>query len=63
MRNLQRGVAPTYEPIGATFSLTDLDSFKQQAIAWLGDRTELASKTINAADWAEIYECFKFELY
>jgi hypothetical protein len=36
-----------------------LESFATAAKAWLGERSNLSTKTLNTADWGEIYGYFK----
>jgi hypothetical protein len=59
MRNLQKsdGQKNSHEPIGYSFG-TDLETFTKNAKAWLGDKTELRSSTIEKADYSVAYEHF-----
>lgn len=36
-----------------------LDSFTARAKSWLGNRSELKTRTIERADWPSIYKYFK----
>lgn len=64
MRNLQK---PVYHALsgrlkadsaGEMFPMDSLESYTRAAKAWLGDNTELSSKTIDNADYREAYEYF-----
>jgi hypothetical protein len=64
MRNLQRGKPETgHEPIGYSFVGRDttLETFTADAKAWLGDKTELKSSTIDGADYSVAFDYFRGE--
>lgn len=48
-----------WETNGERFSVESPEVYADQAKAWLGDNTELRGKTIEEADWPEIYQHFK----
>lgn len=43
---------------GDMFPMGSMEEYRKAAIAWLGDRSNLSEKTLNSADWTEIYETF-----
>jgi hypothetical protein len=45
--------------VGEQFPTESLEAFSEAAKAWLGDKSNLASKTLEEADWPEIYRHFK----
>jgi hypothetical protein len=45
--------------VGEQFPTDSLEAFSTAAKAWLGDKSNLSSRTIEEADWAEIYGHFK----
>ncbi|WP_019057763.1 hypothetical protein [Streptomyces prunicolor] len=45
--------------MGDGLPLDDIEDFTQAAKRWLGDKSELASKTLEEADWSEVYAYFK----
>jgi hypothetical protein len=59
MRNLQADKPGTFESVGVSFTLSSLEEYTRQAQAWLGDKSELRSKTIESADWAQVYAYFR----
>lgn len=40
-------------------SLDSVESFRVDAVRWLGDQSELSSSTLRLADWDEVYRSFK----
>lgn len=60
-RNLQgdRKGNATNDPVGAGFSTENLEDFREQALDWLSDHSELASRTLERTDWDEVYAYFK----
>lgn len=61
-RNLQ-STAPeargTHEPVGVTFRMDSLEDFRDMAIGHLGEHSNLALRTMERADWDEVYAFFK----
>jgi hypothetical protein len=47
-----------HESVGYMFSMESLEIFRADAIRWLGDHSELTSKTMDMADWEEVYGHF-----
>ncbi|WP_086668039.1 hypothetical protein [Lentzea kentuckyensis] len=60
-RNLQRAKddRDVWGSAGETFSFTSHETYREQAMKWLGDNSELSQKTIEAADWNEVYDYFR----
>ncbi|MFE2934909.1 hypothetical protein [Streptomyces sp. NPDC059278] len=56
-RNLQKDGEDTFEPVGLSFG-QDREMYETLAKAYLSDRTKLATKTINGADWDAIFKHF-----
>lgn len=48
-----------HECVGFIFSMESVEAYREGAIQWLGDNSELSTKTLESADWNEIYEYFK----
>lgn len=64
MRNLQKSKPESgHEPVGYSFVGRDttLETFTADAKAWLGDKTELRSSTINGADYSVAFDYFRGE--
>jgi len=59
--NLFKDRENTFEPVGTQFTTTTQEEYVKEAMAWLGDKSELADSTLRTADWQEIYEYFKKE--
>lgn len=57
-RRLQKESDVAGTPVGATLSTDTKDAFWADAVAYLGDKTDLKSATIKAADWDRIYTYF-----
>lgn len=57
-RRLQKSVDGAHDPVGTTFSMEDVLAFKRDAIAYLGDKTDLKTATIESADWMSVYQYF-----
>jgi hypothetical protein len=45
--------------VGEQFPTESQEAFSEAAKRWLGDKSQLAGRTIEEADWAEIYRHFK----
>jgi hypothetical protein len=58
-RNLQKDGEHTFEPVGVGFDTSSVDRFQEQAARWLGDHSELSSRTIARADWEAVLEHFR----
>ncbi|MFJ2200820.1 hypothetical protein [Streptomyces violaceusniger] len=43
---------------GDMFPMGSEEEYRTAAMKWLGDRSNLSSKTLDNADWTEIYETF-----
>ncbi|MBW8087777.1 hypothetical protein IGW14_06880 [Streptomyces hygroscopicus subsp. hygroscopicus] len=43
---------------GDMFPMGSMEEYRKAAIAWLGDRSNLSSNTLDNADWNEIHEWF-----
>jgi hypothetical protein len=44
---------------GMMMPMDSLESFREGAMAWLGDNSELSTRTLHRADWQEVYAWFK----
>lgn len=44
---------------GTRFDLHSLDNYREQACAWLGDKSELSTGTLERADWLEVLNTFR----
>lgn len=44
--------------IWESFPLTSQDAFRESAVNWLKDRTDMRGRTIDSADWDYIYRHF-----
>lgn len=60
IRNLHREVS-MYREAWEGINRDDMATFTRQAMAWLGDKSELRSSTLNGADWAAVYAHFVAE--
>lgn len=61
-RNLQStapGARGTHEPVGVTFRMDSVEDFRDMAIDHLGEHSSLALRTMERADWDEVYAFFK----
>lgn len=58
MRNLQKE-RELFDTVGGSLPLGSLEDFKAAAVRHLGEWSNLRTQTIEAADYAEIWEYFK----
>lgn len=49
----------SWETVGDSFTLGSLEEFKREAVAWLGDNTELKPTEIDKANYLEVLEHFR----
>jgi hypothetical protein len=59
-RNLQRDLS-MWNLVGESFPMDSMESYRDAAKRWLGDKSELSTTTIEEADWTEVYEYFRGE--
>ncbi|MEV4575961.1 hypothetical protein AB0K16_22215 [Nonomuraea jabiensis] len=45
--------------VGTKFDTSSQELYVEQAMAWLSDKSNLSTKTLESADWQEVYEHFK----
>lgn len=59
-RSLQRErEGSLWSQVGEQFPTDSEADFTESAKAWLGDRSNLGTKTLEEANWPEIYQHFK----
>lgn len=58
MRHLQKDKPDSYEPVGYSFPFDSVEGYRERAIAWLGEHTNLSSTTINNADYSVALDFF-----
>lgn len=44
---------------GLMFPMDSVESYRERAVAWLADHSELTGRTLERADWDEIYTYYK----
>ena len=49
----------TYGPVGCTLRMHTMEEFREHAMDWLCDHSNLALRTMERADWDEIHTFFK----
>jgi hypothetical protein len=61
LRNLQTSKPGdvTYEPVGCGFRMDGVDEYRECAMDYLTDKSELALRTMERADWDEVYRFFR----
>lgn len=60
-RNLQRPLdkRDPWGSAGEKFGFGDPELYRERAMDWLGEHSELSTRTIRSADWLEIFEYFR----
>lgn len=47
-----------FQRAGEGFSTESVEAYREQAERWLKDHSELSTRTIEGADWGEVFEYF-----